>query len=224
MSPDAVAPYFVVVALIHAAAVATRFDALAAKLPPGVATAVMIAQFPLLLLSGFFESKLDYGPQRVALPLWMRIKSVPVKLAFTFGFMFVATVVLQSLHVSIGPIDPTPPASMPDSTRAMWFAVFTAGMFFPFYLAATGLLIPVLRVITAPARVFNPAIGAIVSLVLGGVIGVVVFAVATKTAVPAFVDAIKAGIDANPPLAIAITLAMTLGPLAIGLVRGKRAT
>src|SRR5580698_6265112 len=78
MSPDAVAPYFVVVALIHAAAVATRFDALAAKLPPGVATAVMIAQFPLLLLSGFFEGKLDYGPNKVALPLWMRIKSVPV--------------------------------------------------------------------------------------------------------------------------------------------------
>ncbi|HEY1547135.1 MAG TPA: hypothetical protein VGG28_04920 [Kofleriaceae bacterium] len=221
MSPNAVAPYFMVVALIHAAAVATRFDALAAKLPAGVATAVMIAQFPLLVLSGFFEGKLDYGPNKVALPLWMRIKSVPVKLAFTFGFMFVATVVLQTLHVSIGPIDPTPPMTMPDSTRAMWFAVFTAGMFFPFYLAATGLLIPVLRVITAPARVFNNAIGGVVALVLGGAIGVVVFALATKTAVPAFVDAIKAGIEANPPLAIAVTLAMTLIPLAIGLVRER---
>jgi hypothetical protein len=221
MSPNAVAPYFVVVALIHAAAVATRFDALAAKLPPGVATAVMIAQFPLLVLSGFFEGKINYGPNPVALPLWMRIKSVPVKLAFTFGFMFVATVVLQTLHVSIGPIDPTPPMSMPDSTRAMWFAVFTAGMFFPFYLAATGLLIPVLRVVTAPARVFNNVIGGIVALLLGGAIGVVVFAVATKTSVPAFVDAVKAGIEANPPLAIAATLAMTLIPLAIGLVRER---
>src|ERR1700760_2866195 len=100
MSPNAVAPYFMVVALLHAGAVATRFDALAAKLPPGVATAIMIAQFPLLLLSGFFEGKLDYGPSPAALPLWMRIKSVPVKLAFTFGFMFVATVVLPTLHVS----------------------------------------------------------------------------------------------------------------------------
>ena len=86
---------------------------------------------------------------------------------------------------------------------------------------ATGLLIPVLRVITAPARVFNNVIGGIVALLLGGAIGVVVFAVATKTSVPAFVDAVKAGIEANPPLAIAATLAMTLIPLAIGLVRER---
>jgi hypothetical protein len=222
VKPATVAPYFLIVAAIHAAAVATRFDQVAAKLPPGVATAVMIAQFPLLLLSGYFEGRLDYGPQLASLPLWMRIKSVPVKLAFTFGFMFIATVVLQTLHVSIGPIDPTPPATFPPQTRAMWFGIFTLGMFFPFYLAATGLLIPVLRVITAPARAFTPVIGGVIALVLGGAIGVIVLALATKTSVPAFVDAVKDGIAMNPPLALGVTLAMTLGPLAIGLVRGNK--
>jgi|HubBroStandDraft_6_1064221.scaffolds.fasta_scaffold19010_3 hypothetical protein len=222
MTPKAVAPYFTLVAVLHAAAVATRFDQIAAKLPPGVATAVMLSQFPLIVLSGFFEGKLDYGPQPVALPLWMRIRSVPVKLAFTFGFMFVATVVLQTLHISIGPIDPTPPIEFTPEKRAMWFGIFTLGMFFPFYLAATGLLVPILRVITAPARAFAPTIGAILSLAIGAALGLVVFAVATKTSVPAFVDAVKAGIEANAPLAIGVTLALTLGPLAIGLARGDR--
>ena len=216
-----VAPYFLVVAIIHAAAVATRFDQIAAVLPGGVATAMMVAQFPLLLLSGYFEGRLDYGPQSAALPLWMRIRSIPVKLAFTFGFMFVATVVLQTLHVSIGPIDPTPPVELSPDKRAMWFAIFTAGMFFPFYLAATGLLVPVLRVVTAPARAFAPAIGGVVALALGGAIGAVVLALATRTSVPAFVAAAKAGIAMNPPLALALVVATTLGPLSIGLVRGK---
>ena len=221
MRPSVVAPYFLVVAIIHAAAVATRFDQIAAVLPGGVATAMMVAQFPLLVLSGYFEGRLDYGPQLAGLPLWMRIRSIPVKLAFTFGFIFVATVALQTLHVSIGPIDPTPPLAFSPDKRAMWFAIFTAGMFFPFYLAATSLLVPVLRALTAPARAFAPAIGGVLALVLGAAIGAVVLAIATKTSVPAFVDAVKAGIAMNPPLAATLVLATTLGPLAIGLVRGK---
>ena len=58
---ERLAPYFVVAALIHAAAVATRFDTLAAKLPDGAPDAIMLAQFPLLVLSGYFESRLDHG-------------------------------------------------------------------------------------------------------------------------------------------------------------------
>jgi hypothetical protein len=216
-----VAPFFLLVALISAAAVASRFDALAAKLPAGVATAIMLTQFPLLMLSGYFEGRIDYGPAPAALPLWMRIKSVPVKLAFTFGFMYLTCVALQTLHISIGPLDPTPPMTFSPDKRALWFAMFTGGMFFPFYLAATGLLIPVLRFLTWPFRALPPAMAGILTLVVGAGVGLFVFAIATKTALPAFVDAVKAGIESNPPVAVAVTLAMTLGPLAIGLVRNR---
>src|SRR5689334_7045263 len=108
MSPRRVAPFFVVVALVNGAAVATRFDLLAAKLPAGTALGVMLAVVPLLVLAGFFEGKLDYGGSLAEFPLWMRIKSVPVKLAFTFGFMYLTCVALQTWDVNIGPLDPTP--------------------------------------------------------------------------------------------------------------------
>ncbi len=102
-----------------------------------------------------------------------------MKLAFTFGFMYLSCVALQTLHFSIGPIDPTPPLAFPPAQRALWFAMFSAGMFFPFYLAAAGLLIPVLRFVTAPFRALPAMLGGVLALVLGGVIGILVFAVAT---------------------------------------------
>ena len=218
IAPAVTAPYFVVVALIHAFAVATRFDLVAAKLPPGAATALMVGQFPLLLLSGYFEGRLDYGAMPASFPLWMRIKSRPVKLAFTFAFMYLTCVALQTWHVSIGPIDPTPPASFPPNTRAMWFAMFTAGMFFPFYLAATSLLIPVLRFITRPLRALPQLVGGLLALVIGGGLGVVVFAAVTSTKLGAFVAEIQATIQADPRIALGVMAVMTLGPLALGLV------
>ncbi len=220
LEPRSVAPYFVVAALLHAAAVATRFDLVAAKLPPGTDLAIMLSQFPLIVLSGYFEGRLDHGTESSSLPTWMRIKSVPVKLAFTFGFMYLSCVVLQTLHFSIGPIDPTPPLAFPPTQRALWFAMFSAGMFFPFYLAATGLLIPVLRVLTAPFRALPVALGAVLALGVGGGVGVVVFAVATKTKLPDFVSAIRAAIAASPALTIGVTLGMTFGPMLIGVVVG----
>jgi hypothetical protein len=222
LSPATVAPYFVIVALIHAASVATLFDQVAIKLPSGMAEALMIGTFPLLLLSGYFEGRLDYGETMADFPLWMRIKSRPVKLAFTFGFIYIATVSLQTLHFSIGPLDPTPPASFPQAQRAMWFAMFTAGMFFPFYLAATGLLIPILRAITKPLRTLPSAPGAVIALVLGGGLGVLIFALATKTKLTAFIDGVHAWINSDPAIALAVTLGMTFGPMVIGLVLGKK--
>jgi hypothetical protein len=43
LSPLQVAPLFLLIPLINAAAVATRFDLVAAKLPAGVALGVMLA-------------------------------------------------------------------------------------------------------------------------------------------------------------------------------------
>jgi hypothetical protein len=222
LSPSAIAPYFILVALIHAAGVATLFDLVAAKLPPSAPLAIMIAQFPLIVLSGYFEGRLDYGPQMANFPLWMRISSKPVKLAFTFGFMYVAIVVLQTLHFSIGPMDPTPPLSFPPQTRAMWFAMFSVGMFFPFYLAATGILIPILRVLTKPLRALPLAVGAIVALGVGVAAGVVIDALATKTKLTAFVDMVHNTINSNPLLAIGVTLGLIFIPMLVGVVLEKR--
>ena len=201
---------------------ATLFNPLAAKLPASAPLAIMIAQFPLIVLSGYFEGRLDYGPQMESLPLWMRIPSKPVKLAFTFGFMYVAIVVLKTLHVSIGPMDPNPPASFPLQTQAMWFAMFSVGMFFPFYLAATGLLIPILRVLTKPLRALPLAVGAIIALAVGAAAGFIIFALATKTKLTAFVDMVHATINSNPLLAVGVTLGLIFIPMLIGVILEKR--
>jgi len=220
LQPRRVAPYFIVVALIHLASVATRFDVVAAKVGD-VALALMIAQFPLLLLSGYFEGRIDYGPSMDGFPLWMRIKSRPVKLAFTFAFIYLTCVAAQTWHVSIGPLDPTPPDSFPQTQRALWFAMFTAGMFFPFYLAATSLLIPLLRVITRPLRALPAIAGALLALVVGGGLGLLVFAAVTSTQLGAFVESIQAWIKSDPAIAIAVTLGVTLGPMVVGMLLGR---
>jgi hypothetical protein len=220
LAPATVAPYFILVALIHAVSVATRFDLVAAKLPHGAAEALMLGQFPLIVLSGYFEGRIDYGETMDSLPLWMRIKSRPVKLAFTFAFIYIACVSLQTLNFSIGPLDPTPPLTFPATQRALWFAMFTAGMFFPFYLAATGLLIPILRALTRPLRAAPTLVGGLVALALGGGIGIGVFALATKTKLPEFIASIKATINSDPVLAIGVTLGMTFGPMLLGFVIG----
>ena len=222
LSPRSVAPYFILVGLIHAFAVATRFDALAAKLPAAVAPALMIGQFPLILLSGYFEGRIDYGQQMVELPLWMRIKSKPVKIAFTFAFIYICCVALQTWDVSIGPIDPTPPAVWPQTQRAAWFAMFTAGMFFPFYLAATSLLIPLLRFLTTPLRALPAAAGALIAIALGGGIGVLVFTLVTNSKLKAFIASIKETIKADPAIAIGVTALTVFGPMVLGLFLRKK--
>ena len=221
ISPQRVAPFFILVAVINAFAVATRFDLLAAKLPAGAAVGVMLAVFPLLVLGGYFEGRIDYGESMADFPLWMRIKSVPVKLAFTFGFMYLTCVALQTWDVKIGPIDPTPPAEWPAEKRAMWFAIFTGGMFFPFYLAATSILIPGLRGMTWPLRKLPPIAAGLIALVVGFGLGVLVLAAVTSSKIGAFITGIKETFKANPAAAVGISLVAMLGPLVVGLIRGK---
>jgi len=219
--PEAFAPYFVVAALVHLAGIASRFDVLAAKLPAVAGPALMIAQFPLLLLSGYFESRIEYEETNADFPLWMKIKSKPVKLAFTFAFIYIALVPLQTWNVSIGPLDPTPPLSFSTQQRAMWFTMFTVGMFFPFYLAATGLLVPVLRVITWPLRILPPIVAGLVALVAGGGIGLVVLALVSSQRVGAFVGQVRDAYRANPVLGLLVSAATLVVPYVIGLVRGR---
>jgi hypothetical protein len=218
VSPRQLAPFFVLVALITAAAVATRFDLVAAKLPAGAATAIMLAVLPLIFLAGYFEGRLDYGDTLTDFPLWMRIRSWPVKAAFAFGFMYLVCLAAQTWNISIGPVNPNPPASFPAATRAMWFAMFTGGFFLIFYMAAASALIPVLRVLTAPLRRLPDLAGGLVALLVGGGLGVVVMSALSSVKLGVFIRGIKASIDASPGLSVGVTLGMTLGPLVIGAI------
>ena len=219
--PEAFAPYFLFAALVHLAGIATRFDALAAKLPAVVPPALMVAQFPLLLLSGYFESRIEYDETIADFPLWIKIKSKPVKLALTFAFIYICLVPLQTWNVSIGPLDPTPPLTFPLQQRAMWFTIFTVGMFFPFYLAATGILVPVLRILTWPLRMLPPIVGGLLALLLGGVFGVVVLALVSSQAVGDFIAAIRDAYRANPMLGLVVSALTLVVPYVIGLIRGR---
>lgn len=221
LPPERLAPYFLFAAFIHLLAIATRFDTLAAKLPDVVAPVVMATQFPLLVLSGYFEARLDYGESTPGVPKWMSIRSKPVKLALTFGFIYVVLIPLQTWNISIGPLDPTPPVAFPQAQRAIWFAMFSVGMFFPFYLAATSLLVPVLRVIAFPMQRLPSVVGALLALTVGFAIGTLVLALSTEQAVGDFLRAVVAHYKANPAIGIAVSTATTLVPLVLGLVRGK---
>ena len=221
LKPASLWPYFTLVALIHAAAVATRYDVLAAKLPAGAPLAIMIAQFPLLMLSGYFEGRCDHGEKTG--PAWMAIESKPVKAAFTFGFMYLVVVAAQTWDLHIGPVDPTPPTTFPPAQRAMWFAMFTAGFSFIFYMAAAGVLIPILRVVTAPLRPLPTAAGAVLALIVGGGIGLFILSAVQSTKVGAFIKYIQATLSSSPAVVIGVTLASTVIPLVVGLVKGDKA-
>jgi hypothetical protein len=225
LDPSRLAPFFVFAALLHAVTVITRFDEVARQLPPIVASSVLLGTVAMLFVEGYFEGRLDYGPTLADLPLWMRIKSGPVKAAFTFAFTYLAIVTLQTWDISIGPIDPTPPPEMPLETRAMWFGMFTFGMFFVNYLAATSILIPFFRAVTMPLRYLPGVVGVAIASVVGVGVGYgltqLVASVLLKDKVTAAQDA-WAQIAEAPATALPIALAITVVPIVIGLVLEAR--
>lgn len=167
MRPERLAPLFVLTALLHAAAVATRYDVIFVMLPASVHTAVLLAQLPLLLITGYYESRLDHGTTMPGLPLWMQIRSRPVKWSLTLAFTYLAIVALQSFDLSFGPVDPTPPAAWPPLQRALWFLGFSFGMFFANWLTTARFVVPALRLLSKPMR-WLPAPLAVLLLALLG--------------------------------------------------------
>jgi hypothetical protein len=220
LNPKTLAPLFILTALLHAASVATRFDVVLAELPAGLASAIIFAQLPLLLVEGYFEGRLDYGPNQIG-PVWMRIKSQPVKVAFTFAFVFLVIVVLQTWSISIGPIDPTPPKEWAVEQRAGWFAMFTVGMFFPNYLAASSTLIPALRVITAPLRKLPTAVAVIIASVVGLGAGWGLVEVLGSADLGKGATAWKA-LKENPTTALPVALAIVWVPILLGMVLSRK--
>ncbi len=215
MDPKKLAPFFVLTALFHAASVATRFDLVAAQIPPAVLAGIVFAQLPMLLVAGYFEGLLNYGSG--VGPIWMRIKSRPVRFSFTFGFLFLVIVIMQTWDISIGPINPTPPKEWEPMQRAGWFAMFTAGMFFPNYIAAAGTLIPALRFITAPLR----KLPSIVSVIIASFVGIAAgfgLVQALGSSQLSSASAFWKSLKENPATALPVALAIVWVPILAGLV------
>jgi hypothetical protein len=221
LRPAALAPYFVVAGLVHIAAIATRFDLVAAKLPAGAALAIMVAQFPLLFLTGYFEGRLDYQDRGTG-PMWMRIDSKPVKLAVTFGFMYLVVLAAQTWDLHLGSIDPTPPKKFTPEIRAMWFAMFTLGFGALFFMAAAGIVIPLMRGLTFPLRLLPTLVGAVLALPIGFGIGLVVMAALQSTKLGTFIKAVKTALVARPVVAVGLMVAMTIGPLLLGAILERK--
>lgn len=214
LQPSRLAPLFVLIALIHAAAIVTRFDLVRAMLPELVHAAVLCAALPLLLITGYFESRLDHGKAMPGLPVWMQIQSRPVKWALTLAFTYLAVVALQTLDWSFGPLDPTPPEAWPTAQRAQWFFTFTFGMAFANYLAATSILVPALRVISKPLRRLPTLIALLLLAAAGlGLSLAALQAIAARNG-PLVAELLAAYEAArrDPILAVGLSLAAILGP------------
>ena len=105
--------------------------------------------------------------------------------------------------------------------RAAWFAMFTVGMFFPNYLAATSSLIPALRALTAPLRKLPSAVAVVIATVLGVGAGFgLVLALASAKVGAGIGEAndFWASLQSDPQIALPIALAMAWGPVLVGLV------
>ena len=225
LQPSQLAPLFVLIALLHAAAIATRFDLIRAMLPAVVHAAVLCAALPLLLITGYFESRLDHGPTLPGLPVWMQIRSRPVRWALSLAVTYLAVVALQTLDWSFGPVDPTPPAAWPTATRAQWFFTFTLGMAFASYLTAARFLVPALRLLSSPLRRLPTLVALVLLTAAGLALARALLATIAARDDPRFAQLLgdHQTLRSDPALALALTLATVLAPLLLGwLLRGRR--
>lgn len=216
----ALAPIFSLIALVFAAGVVSRFDLAAARIPDLAHGALLVAALPLILITGYLESRIDHdGP--ASFPLWMRIQSRSLKWALTLGFTYLAIVVVQTLDWEFGPMDPSPPLEWPPQVRAAWFAMFTFGMFFANFLATTEVVVPVLRVVTWPARLLPTLLAVLLLAGVGLGLAWLIFHALEGTAGVALLDHVRT-LLADPTSGTLVTIAFILVPLLLGAFFGGR--
>jgi hypothetical protein len=210
--------FFGATALVHAAAIVSRFDEI--EVPALVEAILVLAHVPLLLIEAVFVGRL-VTESAVKLPLWMRIPSKPAKVSITLAFTFLSVVLFQHWDVSLGPIDPSPPEEWPTSQRAMFFAIMSFGMFFPNYLAATGLVLPAMRMITKPLERLPLALVVAIVAIGGTGLGVGLVGVLASETVGDEIYRVQEAIWSSPALALGVTLALVLVPAAIGMITSR---
>ncbi|HEY8378463.1 MAG TPA: hypothetical protein VIK91_18330 [Nannocystis sp.] len=149
LAPGAVAPFFRLTTIVFAAGVLSRFDLFIEAIPPAAHVALLWASFPLLLVAGALEARVDHGPQLPDVPLWMTITSRPIRYTFALAPTYLGIVALQAFEISLGVVDPRAPEVWPPLGRLAWFLGFSFGMSFANFMVATAALIPALRRIAA---------------------------------------------------------------------------
>lgn len=220
LKPGAADPLFVLIALVFAFAVASRFDHLTALLPDHVHVALLFAAFPLLLVAGYYEARIDHGSP--SFPLWIRIQSGPLKWSLTLGFTFLAILLVQTLDWEFGPVDPSPPLEWPLAGRAAWFAMFSFGLFFANYLVTVEFLIPVLRLLTWPARLLPPTIAVVLVISLGLGLGYLALQQVSAADVDSSLVARARSLLADPSHGAILTVALTTVPVLLAPLLRRR--
>lgn len=196
-------------ALLLLAAIVTRYPPVGRLLPEEAGIAIAALVGAVFLVVGVIER---HTPRGAVGPLWMRV-SRPIAACFALTLSFTTTLIAQVLGISLGPVDPTFPASAPPGIATMWFFMFTVGFTGIGMMAAPELLVPLARVLTWPVRTLSAALALPLALATGALLGLGIFA---ATRVPLFkqlVDRANELSDANPMVATAALLIITLGPL-----------
>ncbi len=195
-------------AAIAAVCVVARYPPIAASLP-AIATLAAFAGAGFAI--GAAAAAEAHVPRGTVGPLWMRVAG-PHRLALALGLSFCTTAIAQVLGISLGPVDPTFPASAPAGTNMLWFFAFTIGFAGIGMMSAPGVFLPVLHPI---ARVLKKAPLAVGVLVLGGVLAAAGLAFAIALGLPALAELVakgKAWVDANQTIVTAAMLVLTVGP------------
>ncbi len=161
-----VAPLFFLMIPIHFLALCSRFDTISLLIPDHIETSLLLIHFPLILIEGFIVDQLLVD-KKSDFPLWMQIDSWSVRISITLAFTYLSIVALQFWNLSFGIINPNPPAEWALGMRLQFFLTMTVGMMFPNFLAATKLFLPILRVVTVPARWLPGPLALLVLAVVG---------------------------------------------------------
>ena len=208
-----IAAIFVFAALFHLAAAASRFPDLAALLPPGLAEALIPLFFALLMCQGLLVARHEGDVQKLS---WV------AKASFALAFVYLSLLVLQTWDISIGPVDPSPPEEWPLGQRGMWFGVMSVGMFFPNYLAAAAILIPALRVITAPFRALPLLPAMLLLTAVGAGLGYGAMLLLSSGEVAGQISAVQEVISEDPGTAIGVIFAMVWVPILFGWLKDRK--
>jgi hypothetical protein len=224
LDAHALDPLFALIALVFAAGVVSCFDVVAAVVPPAVHAGLLVAAFPLILITGYFESRIDHGDAGTNFPLWMRIRSRSLKWALTLGFTYLVIVLVQTLDWELGPIDPSPPLEWPPAARAAWFGGFSFGMFFANYLTTTSFLVPVLRALAWPARLLPTVLAVLLMTALGLGLGYGALQLVAAADAPAADNLVARArsLFADPTVGVLVTVALSTLLAILGALLGSR--
>lgn len=193
-------------------AIATRCPPVDAMLPGWVPTAVVGVVGAVLLLVGLLERR---TPRTGAGPVWMQLPRV-LSLCLAAGLSFFTTVFAQTVGVSLGPVDPSFPANVPQGTALLWFFVFTVGFLGVGMMSAPSLMVPLLRVLTVPFAKLPAAALVPLTLTHGALFAVGLVFGANAPVVQAQVARVRDFFDANATLGTLSLVAIAVVPQLLG--------